>query len=413
MEMCIYKALICMRKLFICLGMLVFNVSTGHAFGDGQLFQNKYFTLSQSNELLCADSSEKFLSQSELTNIINDYEQGLPELRSNAVQLLTEHNNAEHNQQLENIKQDCAGEQTPQLCVLSEYWQNDEAALRVLALFYDTRTIIKHNDDYNFRRFSVDHIRSFEKAIRKIPPFLRDKISRAKPIRKLQEFIKDIEPQTQELIMAAFPSDTETRVWVDDTHPLSIIPGKGFMSEVIAQVFNGRNSIVFTIKAFDKAKDGHIYRDIGIKYLVDFRLPLIVHELAHVIDNFYFWNGKDDLYYFYRYHKMSTDDRIYQTVSESRLALWPSKWFEAFEYLLEVHDGRYNGTAQEKLAELISQYIFIPQRLRNSSPSTYMWLRDVVFKGIEYQGYEQCSQQITRQLGWWENAVAVQLGRLR
>jgi hypothetical protein len=227
----------------------------------------------------------------------------------------------------------------------------------------------------------------------------------------LQEFIKNIAPETQTQILQAFPTDTETRVWIDDTHPLSIIPGKGFMSEVIAQVFNGRNSIVFTIKGFDKAKDGQIYRDIDVKFLVDFRLPLIIHELAHVIDNFYFWNGRDELYYFYRYRKMSTDDRIHQTISEARLALWPSKWFEAFEYLWEVHQGRYNGTSQEKLAELISQYIFIPRQLKNSSPATYMWLRDSVFKGIEYKGYSQCPNQITRQLAWWETAVAVQLGR--
>ena len=400
-----------MRFLF-SLALLSFSFSvTAQNINIKKLFKNRHFTLSQNADLLCATSEEGFFSQSGLMHIIEYYELDNSGLRQKAVQLLTNHNDEEHLQRLTEIKLDCIDEKSPQLCILSDYWESHESALRVLALFYDTRTIIKHNDEFYFKRFSVDHIRSFEKAIRKIPSFLREKISRAKPIRNLQTFIKDIDPETQTQILNAFPTDTETRVWIDDTHPLSIIPGKGFMSEVVAQVFNGRNSIVFTLKGFDKAKDGQIYRDIGIKFLVDFRLPLIIHELAHVIDNFYFWNGQDDLYYFYRYRKMSTDDRIYQNIAEARLALWPSKWFEAYEYLWEVHQGRYNGTGQEKLAELISQYIFIPRQLSFSSPTTYMWLRDVVFKGIEYQGYSQCPNQITRQLDWWETAVAVQLGR--
>lgn len=376
------------------------------------LFKNRFFTLSQDAALLCATSSERFFSPPELREIINYYEQrNSPELRKLAVQLLTNHINPEFKTFLQESRAACTGQDSIDLCVLGKYWDSEEAALRVLALFYDTRTIIKHNDDYDFPRFNADHLRSFEKALRKIPPFMRKIISRAKPIRNLKKFIKAIDPETQALILQAFPKDTETMVWVDDTHPLSILPGKGFRSQVVAQVFNGRNSIVFTIKGFDKAKDGKIYRDIDLKYLVDFRLPLIIHEMAHVIDNFYFWNGKDDLYFFYRYRKMTTDAEFIQIINDARLALWPSKWFEAFEYLAEVHKGRYNGRTEEKLAELMSQYILIPQRLRLSSPATYMWLRDDVFRGVEYQGYGACGNQITRKLSWWEDAVAVQLGR--
>ncbi len=374
------------------------------------LFQNKYFKLSQNSDLLCATSSENFFSNSELLAIIDYYEQNSTFLRRRVIQLLTNHISQEHKNFLIEANQSCQDNESIGLCVLEKYWQSKEAALRVLALFYDTKTIIKHNDDYDFPRFTEDHIRSFEKAIRKIPVFMRTSITKAKPIRKLREFIKDLPPSKQKLIIDAFPEDSETRVWLDDTHPLSLLPGTGFMGQVVAQVFNGRNSVVFTIDSFDKAKDGEIYRDIDLKYLVDFRLALIIHELAHVIDNFFFWDGKQDLYFFYRYRKISTDTRMRDYIDSSKLALWPSKWFEAFEYLYEVNEGRYNGTVQEKFAELFAQYILIPEKLKSVSPLGYAWMRDDIFQGIEYQGYEHCNKQITRHLTWWEDAIAKPLG---
>jgi hypothetical protein len=374
------------------------------------LFQNKFFTLSQNSELLCATSSENYLSNAELNAVVSYYEQNRPGFRHDAVQLLTNHISPEHQAFLEEAKTSCLQAESVDLCVLQKYWQNPEAALRVLALFYDTKTIIKHNDDYYFPRFTEDHIRSFEKSIRKIPVFMRASITNAKPIRKLKEFIKDLPPSKQELIIEAFPKDSETRVWLDDRHPLSLLPGEGFMGQVVAQVFNGRNSVVFTIDSFDKAKDGGIYRDIDLKYLVDFRLALIIHELAHVIDNFFFWDGAQDLYFFYRYRKISTDSRMREYVNTSKLALWPSKWFEAFEFLWEVNEGRYNGTVQEKFAELFAQYILIPERLKEVSPLGYAWIRDSIFQGIEYTGYSHCNQEITRSLTWWEDAIAKPLG---
>ncbi len=374
------------------------------------LFQNKFFSHSQNSELLCATSSENYFSNEELEKVIAYYEKNNPSMRHRAVQLLTNHISQEHKDFLNEVNQSCQQADSPDLCVLEQYWQSKEAALRVLALFYDTKTIIKHNDDFDFPRFTKDHIRSFEKAVRKIPVFLRETITKAKPIRKLREFIKDLPPSKQELIIEAFPEDSETRVWLDDTHPLSLLPGTGFMGQVVAQVFNGRNSIVFTIDSFDKAKDGGIYRDIDLKYLVDFRLALIIHELAHVIDNFFFWDGKQDLYFFYRYRKISTDTRMRDYINSSKLALWPSKWFEAFEYLYEVNEGRYNGTVQEKFAELFAQYVLIPEKLKSVSPLGYAWMRDDVFQGIEYQGYEHCNKQITRHLTWWEDAIAKPLG---
>jgi hypothetical protein len=374
------------------------------------LFQNKFFTLSQNSELLCATSSENYLSNAELNTVVSYYEQSHPGLRQDAVRLLTNHISPKHKEFLTEAEHSCLQAESVDLCVLQKYWQNPEAALRVLALFYDTKTIIKHNDDYYFPRFTEDHIRSFEKSIRKIPIFMRTSIVNAKPIRKLKEFIKDLPPSKQELIIEAFPKDSETRVWLDDTHPLSLLPGTGFMGQVVAQVFNGRNSVVFTINSFDKAKDGKIYRDIDLKYLVDFRMALIVHELAHVIDNFFFWDGAQDLYFFYQYRKISTDIRMREYVNTSKLALWPSKWFEAFEFLWEVNEGRYNGTVQEKFAELFAQYILIPEQLKKVSPLGYAWIRDSIFQGIEYSGYSNCNQEITRRLTWWEDAVAKPLG---
>jgi len=398
------------RLVLIQLLLLTYSTILTAGEGSTQLFQNKFFTLSQNSELLCATSSENYLSPAELNTVISHYEQSRPGLRADAVQLLTNHISEEHNAFLKTARTSCQYSDSVDFCVLQKYWQNQEAALRVLALFYDTKTIIKHNDDYNFPRFTEDHIRSFEKSLRKIPVFLRSSIIKAKPIRKLREFIKDLPPSKQDLIMTAFPKDSETRVWMDDTHPLSFLPGEGFMGQVVAQVFNGRNSIVFTIDSFDKAKDGGIYRDIDLKYLVDFRLALIIHEMAHVIDNFFFWDGRQDLYFFYRFRKISTDSHMRENISSSKLALWPSKWFEAFEFLWEVNEGRYNGSIQEKFAELFAQYILIPEQLKQTSPLGYNWLKENIFQGIEYIGYGQCSQQITRRLTWWEDAIAKPLG---
>jgi hypothetical protein len=136
-----------------------------------------------------------------------------------------------------------------------------------------------------------------------------------------------------------------------------------------------------------------------------------VHEIAHTIDNFHFWNGRDELYFFYRYRKMSNDKQIVKLILDAKLALWPSKWFEAFEYLWEVNDGRYDGQIQEKLAELVAQYILIPERLKLSAPKGYAWLRDDVFHKIEYQGYDTCAFPIVKSLTWWEYAIAKVLGQ--
>jgi hypothetical protein len=146
-----------------------------------------------------------------------------------------------------------------------------------------------------------------------------------------------------------------------------------------------------------------------VQYLVDFRLPIVVHEIAHTVDNFHFWNGSDDLYFFYKYHKISNDEQIMKIIADAKLALWPSKWFEAFEYLHEVNDGRYDGNTQEKLAELLAQYILIPERLQQSAPVAYQWLRNQVFRGIEYQGYDRCSTPITQPLTWWQKYASGKL----
>ena len=379
------------------------------------LFQNKFFTLSRGTELLCTTSSEGHLPVSKLIEIIDYYEANNPGLRETAVSFLTRHTNLDHLTNLRRIKQRCGKQHADALCQLEGYWEDRESAMRALALFYDTKTVIKHNNNYDFPHFEADHLRSFEKALRKIPPFMRAFITQAKPIypRNLDSLFKETEipTHTQQLILDAFPKDIETRVWIDGTQPLSIIPGIGFRSEVVAQVYSGSNNIVFTIKNFDKAKDGHSYRDIGLTYLVDFRIPLIVHEFAHVIDNFHFWDGKEDLYFFFWYRKMSTDIVFVHMIKDSQLSLWPSRWFNAFEYLWEINNGRYNGKINEKLAELFAQYILIPGELKTNSPGAYTWLRDDIFKGIVYTGYEGCSNPVVRELTWWESATSKPLGR--
>jgi len=376
------------------------------------LFQHKFFPLSTDSSLLCTTNATGFLTNAELVETINYYEHlRIPNLRKNSVAVLTDHSNPDHLEDLQDYKEDCLESSSIDLCILENYWDDDkEAALRVLALFYDTKTIIKHGEDYKARQFTTDHLRVFEKAIRKIPPFMRKNISKAKPIKELDKVIENMDTDIQELIQDAFPEDFATSIWSDDTHPLTFVPGIGYRSQVVAQVYNGQNLIIFTVKAFDKAKDDKLYRDIDLKYLVDFRIPIIVHEIAHTIDNFHFWNGNDELYFFYRYRKMSNDNETVKLIKNAKLALWPSKWFEAFEYLWEVNEGRYDGQTQEKLAELVAQYILIPERLKQSSPAGYAWLRDDVFKKIEYQGYDTCSSPIVRPLTLWEHAIAKVLG---
>lgn len=405
------------QRIATCLLVIFYS---GFSYSENQqvlllptpLFQNKFFSLSTDNSLICTTAERAYLSIEEISQAIRFYESNNPaELQEHAISVLTDHSDPDHVEDLEGFVEDCAESISPNFCVLEAYWEDDrEAALRALALFYDTKTIIKHGENYKARRFTVDHLRVFEKAIRKIPPFMRKNISKAKPIRDLDKKIENLDDNIQELIQDAFPEDFATSIWSDDTHPLTFVPGLGFRSQVVAQVYNGQNLIIFTVKAFDKAKDGKLYRDIDLKYLVDFRIPIIVHEIAHTIDNFHFWNGLDELYFFYRYRKISNDNETVKIILEAKLALWPSKWFEAFEYLWEVNEGRYDGQIQEKLAELVAQYILIPERLLISSPIAYEWLRDKVFKKVEYKGYDSCSSSIVKPLTWWEHAIAKVLG---
>ncbi|MDD2738249.1 MAG: hypothetical protein PHR94_04900 [Methylomonas lenta] len=392
-------------------GLLLCSLATLAAAAYEPLFQNRFFTLSQNAELLCATSEQQFMSVEQLSEIIRFYEKNHPNLRQQAVAVLTDHTTQEYLDDLADYREDCKTNALADLCVLEKYWDDRDAAWRVLALFYDTKTVIKRSEDQNYliKQFDADHVRLFEKAIRKIPAFLRQSISKAKPVDNLNQEIADKPTAIQELILDAFQEDYKTSIWQDHTHPLTLVPGVGFRSQTVAQVFSGQNLIVFTVKEFDKAKEGSTYRDIDVQYLVDFRLPIVVHEIAHTVDNFHFWNGSDDLYFFYKYHKISNDEQIMKIIADAKLALWPSKWFEAFEYLHEVNDGRYDGNTQEKLAELLAQYILIPERLQQSAPVAYQWLRNQVFRGIEYQGYDRCSTPITQPLTWWQKYASGKL----
>jgi len=397
--------------LLLCLAVAPFAMADKPA---QTLFQNRFFTLSQDNELLCATSEQQYTPKAKLADIIRFYEHDHPGLRQQAVAVLTDHKHPERLDDLAGFREDCAQAVSADLCVLERYWDDADAAWRTLALFYDTKTVIKLSDDpsYLIAPFTADHVRVFEKAIRKIPAFLRQSISKAKPVDKLEQEIADKPSVMQSLIRDALQDDYDTSIWQQDhTHPLTFVPGIGFRSQTVAQVFSGQNRIVFTVKAFDKGKEGSMYRDIGIEYRIDFRLPIVVHEIAHTIDNFHFWNGEDDLYFFYKYHKLSNDEAIMNILADAKLALWPSKWFEAFEHLPEVNDGRYDGNTQEKLAELVAQYVLIPERLQQSAPAAYQWLRQDVFRGIEYQGYDTCPMPLTRPLSWWQkNASGKLLG---
>lgn len=393
-------------------GLLLCSLSVPVAAqGPEALFQNRFFTLSTGSELLCATSEQQFMPSAQLADVIHFYENNHPSLRQQAVAVLTDHTDPEHLADLAAYRDNCEGNVSVDLCVLEKYWDDKDAAWRALALFYDTKTVVKHSEDYRYqvKRFDADHLRIFEKAIRKIPAFLRQSISKAKPVENLDKEIADKPTAIQALIHDAFQEDYNTSIWQDHTHPLTLVPGVGFRSRTVAQVFSGQNLIVFTVKEFDKGKEGGTYRDIDVQYLVDFRLPIVVHEIAHTIDNFHFWNGTDDLYFFYKYHKISNDEQIMKIIADAKLSLWPSKWFEAFEFLHEVNDGRYDGNTQEKLAELVAQYILIPERLRDSSPAAYQWLRNEVFRGIEYQGYDNCPTPITRQLSWWQKYASGKL----
>jgi hypothetical protein len=337
------------------------------------LFQQRFFSLSTDASLLCPTDGSGFLPIEQVKQVIDDYERNNPsDLRHRSVEVLTDHTHPDHQEDLADYREDC---------------------------------------QKNVRRFNRDHLYAFEKAIRKIPPFMRQNISKAKPLDHLDDVIKDMDADTQTLIQDAFPEDFATSIWADHTHPLTFVPGIGFKSQVVAQVYNGQNLIIFTVKGFDKARYGRLYRDINLRYLADFRMQIVVHEIAHTIDNFHFWNGDETLYYFFRYRKMSNDNATLKIINQARLALWPSKWFEAFEYLWEVNDGRYDGQTQEKLAELVAQYILIPERLQKESPEAYHWLRDDVFRGIEYQGYDACPNPVVETLNFWEDAIAKQLGR--
>lgn len=400
-----------MKPFWLAWLLLGYVIDTYAETKPESLFQNRFFALSQNNDLICATSQEQFLPTAALTGVIQFYEANHPGLRKQAVAVLTDHKNPEHLADLNDYRQECVNSISGELCVLEKYWDNKDAAWRALALFYDTKTVIKHSDDYDLPRFKADHLRVFEKAIRKIPAFLRYTISKAKPVDHLEQEIADKPNALQSLILEAFPDDYKTSVWQDHTHPLTLVPGYGFKQQTVAQVYSGQNLIIFTIKAFDKGKEGKTYRDINLEYLVDFRLPIVIHEIAHTIDNFHFWNGEDELYFFYQYRKISNNEETTKIIADAKLALWPSKWFEAFEYLWEVHDGRYDGNTQEKLAELLAQYILIPERLRPSSPAAYQWLHDEVFKGIEYQGYDTCIKPISRPLTWWQQTTAKMLGR--
>lgn len=141
------------------------------------LFQNRFFTLSTDNSLICTTHEQGYFNRAQLEQIIHFYQQHNPELQKYSVEVLTDHTHPNHLADLADFRQQCQHLAEPERCVLNLYWDNEDAAARALALFYDTKLIIKHSDDYQSPHFNADHLRVFEKGIRKIPPFLRREIN--------------------------------------------------------------------------------------------------------------------------------------------------------------------------------------------------------------------------------------------
>jgi hypothetical protein len=139
----------------------VHSETRGHAFPD--LFQHQFFTLSQGSELLCTTSHAGYFKKAQLLEIIDYYEKQHPALRQTAIDFLTRHSHPEHLSRLRKIKSECEEDRADSLCVLENYWESREAALRALALFYDTKTLIKHSNDFDLPSFEPDHLRLFEK----------------------------------------------------------------------------------------------------------------------------------------------------------------------------------------------------------------------------------------------------------
>jgi len=170
------------------------------------------------------------------------------------------------------FRETCAGSVSGGLVRPGKILDDREAAWRALALFYDTKTSSSAADDTNYLipQFTAITCVSSKKPYARFRRFCGN--ASARPNRSTIWKKKSPTSHGDAGTDSATPfrKITKPASGQDHTHPLTLVPGMGFRSQTVAQVFSGQNLIVFTVKAFDKGKEGSIYRDIDVEYLVDF-----------------------------------------------------------------------------------------------------------------------------------------------
>lgn len=371
-------------KSFLYILPLVLVASVGYG-KESSLFQHRYFTLQTDSNVLCGDSDTGNLTEEFLERVIKFYETQNPGIGTRAVSFLTTHQNPAHQIKVKDFEARCSTVDEPHRCVFYKYWGNKQTARLVLALFYDTKVVLQRTNDKKYLAFSLDQIQLFAKSIRRIPVELRQKMANA----KLYEW------QTP---------------WEDGTIPMSLTPMErgAFGAKALGEVSRGSNIVGLHYRSLDAGKEGNKYSDLGLEFLVDFRFQLVLHEMAHVVDDYFFWDGTGSLGMFKDFPELSYSEKGKSVLVED-LAIWPSGWWYAFDHLSEVSEGRYVGNLDEKFAEAFAQYILIPTLLKKVAPETYQWLHDTVFSGVTYEGYDSCTEKIVRPLTSFENLISPNL----
>lgn len=361
-----------------------------------ELFQNKFFLPSTDESIPCSTSEEQFLSRTQLQQILNFYEKGNPTLRERAVEFLTNYTNPVHKEWIKGLYQICQStSEQVDLCVLSYNFKSRENALRVLALFYDTQITIERGNDEKHLTFTTSQLRLIEKAVRKIPLHLRQKIASMKSDSKFDNLWEGRKALTFD------PQD-----------------GKGlFGGAVIGQVIKGDNTIGLSMDGIDHALEGKMYDDINRFFLVDFRIHHVVHEIGHVVDLLFSLAYEQSTGPFGFNTRALNKDSIFRKFSITEpIAIWPSNWWDTADMSPIVKDGRYlgdiaNGNFAEVFAEGFSQYILFPEGLQKSAPNVYDWYKKSVFMDIEYRGYGICQNPVARPLTRYERFMAPNLHR--
>lgn len=372
-------------SLWICNAIpTVSFASAPNNLASHRLFERRLFRLDVTSKLTCQSSEGAQIAYKEILKAIAFYEAREPATVEKAALLLTQHSNSAHSRRVNEYRSKCASERNASRCLIRKYWEDEELANRVLAIFYDTGIVIQRDNADKFATFTIDQVMAIEKSIRKIPTPLLSKMSKG-------------------------GSETGSGLpgeWVVNGQiPITIVPG--LTSGALGSVVSGSNLISFNAELLDRAKSGQKYSDVGYQFLADFRLHMIIHEMAHVLDGLFFLNDQSKAYFFHHY--VSHDPVAKPIIDESSAALWPSHWWDALEGRPGISNGRYATNNQEKFAEFFSQYILFPQGLKHEAPQMYDWLKKTVFAGIEYTGYESCRSEIVRPLANWEMYFAPSL----